>query len=161
MIEIKKRLEDEIKTLDAELDSARRLRLAQDQWLIRADRMRQYQSATNGYVATLAQSASGLDEIRAMAGPSPPLLRPLAQRLDRGARMLALFEPPPELASVHALFRSAFTLAANAVRLRLDAAAAADVELARQAAAAASGAMMLLDRARADLAALLKPPIAQ
>jgi hypothetical protein len=150
-----------VATLDAELDAARRLRLAQDQWLIRADRMRQYQSATTGYVATLAQSASGLDEIRAMAGPSPLLLRPLARRLDRNARMLALVEPPPELASVHALFRSAFTLAANAVQLRLDAASAADVELARQAAAAASGAMMLLDRARADLTALLKPPLGQ
>jgi hypothetical protein len=150
-----------VATLDSELDAARRLRLAQDQWLIRADRMRQYQIATNGYVATLAQSASGLDEIRAMAGPSPPLLHPLARRLDRSARMLALVEPPPELASVHALFRSAFTLAANAVQLRLDAAGAADVDLARQAAAAASGAMMLLDRARADLTALLKPPIGQ
>ena len=147
-------------TLDSELDAAHRLRLAQDQWTIRAERMRLYQSATGAFIATLAHSSSnGLDDIRAMAGPPPPQLRPLAQRLDRAARQLALVEPPPELSSVHALFRSAYGLAGNAVQLRLDAAAAADVELARQAAAAASGAMMLLERARTELAAALKPPI--
>ena len=146
-------------TLDSELDAAHRLRLAQDQWTLRADRMRQYQSAAGDFIATLSQSSHGLDEIRAMAGPPPPQLRPLAQRLDRAARRLALIEPPLELAPVHALFRSAYSLAGNAVQLRLDAAAAADVELARQAAAAASGAMMLLERGRADLAAALKPPI--
>jgi hypothetical protein len=149
-------------TLDTDLDAARRLRLAQDQWTIRVERMRQYQAATGAFVATLSQSASnGLDDIRAMAGPAPQLLRPLAQRLDRAARQLAIVEPPAELAAVHALFRSAYSLATNAVQLRLDAVATADVELARQAAAAASGAMMLLDRARSDLAAALKPPIAQ
>jgi hypothetical protein len=146
-------------TIDGNLDTARSLRLAQDQWLIRVERMKQYDAASGPLVATLIQSAGGLDDIRAMAGPVPQLLRPLAQRLDRSARRLALVAPPVELAAVHALFQSAFSLAANAVQLRQDAAAAASVDLARQAAAAASGAMMLLDRARVDLAEAMKPPI--
>lgn len=146
-------------TIDGNLETARRLRLAQDQWLLRVEQMKQYQTASGPLVATLIQSAGGLDDIRAMAGPVPHLLRPLAQRLDRSARRLAIVVPPAELAAVHALFQSAFSLAANAVQLRHDAAAAASVDLAQQAAAAASGAMMLLDRARADLASAMKPPI--
>jgi hypothetical protein len=51
-------------------------------------------------------------------------------------------------------------LAENAVRLRRDAVEAGDVDLARQASAAASGALMLLERGRADLRAALEPPLA-
>ncbi len=146
-------------TLDTHLNSAQRLRLAHDQWLLRIDRLRAYQRATLQFVQTLVQAGDSLDEIRALAGPSPQHLRPLAHRLSRAARRLAIVEPPVELAPVHAVLRSAFTLAENAVQLRLDAAHAADVELARQAAAAASGAMMLLGRGRADLQAALQSPV--
>jgi hypothetical protein len=79
--------------------------------------------------------------------------------LERHARQLALLEPPPQLSAVHAAFRSAFTLAENAVQLRRDAVEFADLELARQASAAASGALMLLDRARDDLREALQPPL--
>jgi hypothetical protein len=146
-------------TIDSDLDTAHRLRLAQDQWLLRVERMQEYASSTGPFIATLVQAGRGLDDIRAMAGPAPQELRPLAQRLDRSARRLALVEAPAELAAVHALFQSAFSLAANAVQLRQDAASAASVDLARQAAAAAAGAIMLLERARTDLASAMKPPI--
>jgi hypothetical protein len=147
-------------TLDAHLDAAHRLRLAHDQWLLRIDAKRAYQRAAAPFVDTLAESAASLEFIRTLAGPPPFELRPLAQRLSRAARRLALVDPPDELTPVHAVFRSAFSLAENAVQLRLDAAQAADIELAKQAAAAASGAMMLLTRARADLDAALQPPTA-
>ena len=68
-------------------------------------------------------------------------------------------KPPLELQAVHAVLRSAYELAENAVRLRLEAVTAADVELAKQASAAASGALMLLDRGRADLDLALRPPV--
>jgi hypothetical protein len=148
-----------VATLDAHLDSARRLRLAQDHWLLRIDRLRAYQQASSPHVETLAGSAASLDDIRSLAGPEPQRLRVLSDRLGRAARLLAVIVPPDELSAVHALLRSAYSLATNAVQLRLDAAAAADVDLARQAAAAASGALMLLERARADLAVSMQPPI--
>jgi hypothetical protein len=147
-----------IATLDAHLDVAFRLRLTHDQWLLRIDAQRAYQRAVSPFVGTLIEATSSLDFIRSLAGPPPFELRPLAQRLSRASRRLALVEPTPELTSVHAVFRSAFSLAENAVQLRLDAAQAADIELAKQAAAAASGAIMLLSRARADLDAALQPP---
>lgn len=148
-----------VATLDAHLDAAHRLRLAHDQWLLRIDRFRVYQRATASFVQTLMHAEESLDDIRALAGPFPQQLRLLADRLTRGARQLALVEPPAELSSVHAVFRSAYALAENAVQLRLDAARAADVEIARQAAAAASGALMLLGRARVDLEAALQSPV--
>jgi hypothetical protein len=147
-------------TLDAHLNDAHHLRLSHDQWLLRVDRLRVYQRDALPYVKTLVAAGRGLDDIRALAGPAPEQLKSLASQLSRDARRFALIEPPPEIAAVHAVFRSAYSLAESAVQLRMDAARAADVDLARQAGAAASGALMLLSRARADLDVALQPPIA-
>jgi hypothetical protein len=146
-------------TIEAHLESAHRLRLAQDQWLLAEERMRDYQRRSLPFVQGLAAMRASLDDIKLLAGPAPQLLRPLARQLERHARQLALLEPPPQLSAVHAAFRSAFTLAENAVQLRRDAVEFADLELARQASAAASGALMLLDRARDDLREALQPPL--
>jgi len=145
--------------IEAHIDSAQRLRLAQDQWMLRAERLRAYQRATSRSVTALTQTRSRLDDIRALAGPTPALLRPLIEALSRERRVLSLIDPPTELANVHALFRSASELAVNAATLRLDAVEAADLELAQRASAAASGATMLLSRAKAELEAALRPPI--
>jgi hypothetical protein len=121
--------------------------------------MRAYQRSATPFIQALVDARSSLDDIKLLAGPSPERLFPLSRQLDRHARRLALLEPPAQLVTVHSAFRSAFTLAANAVQLRRDAVAVADVELARQASAAASGAMLLIDRARADLRDALEPPL--
>ena len=68
--------------------------------------------------------------------------------------------PPEGLAPVHALFRSAWTMAEQAFALRLSAAADNDLARAAQAPSAAAGALMLLARARADLEAALARPVA-
>jgi hypothetical protein len=146
--------------IDAHLDSAHRLRLAQDQWLLRLDRLRAYQRATNASVTALTRAQSRLDDLRALAGPPPLLLRTLVETLGRESRILSRIDPPAELAAIHALFRSASELGLNAAQLRLDAVEAADLELARRASSAAAGALMLLSRARADLDAALRPPLA-
>ena len=149
-----------IATLDLNVDTAHLLRLQQDQWLSRIEVLRAYKRTTNGAVTTLAQAADGLDDIRALAGPSPQKLRALQQRVSREARALLLIEPPKELVHVHAVLRSAFELAENAINLRSDAVALADIELARRAASAAAGSVLLLARARADLDAAMQPPVA-
>jgi hypothetical protein len=148
-----------VATLEAHLDAAHRLRLAQDQWLLRIDGLRTYHHGAAPFVQTLAAAETSLDDIRALAGPPPQRLRLLARRLSRAGRRLALLNAPAEVSGVHAIFRSAYELAENAVQLRMDAVAAADVDLAHQASAAASGALMLLGRGRADLEAALQPPI--
>jgi hypothetical protein len=149
-----------VATLDAHLDAAHRLRLAHDQWLLSEGRMRAYRRTALPYIQGLIDASGSLDDIKLLAGPAPGRLRPLSQQLDRQARLLALLEPPTLLSGVHAAFRSAFALAQSAVQLRRDAIEAADVELARQASAAAAGALMLLERGRADLRAALVSPLA-
>lgn len=146
-------------TLSAHLDAAHRLRLAHDQWLLNEGRMRAYRRAAQPHIQALINRQSSLEDIKLLAGPAPQRLRPLARDFERQRRRLALLEPPSALAAVHAAFRSAYTLAENAVRLRQDAVEAGDVDLARQASAAASGALMLLERGRADLRAALEPPL--
>jgi hypothetical protein len=87
-------------------------------------------------------------------------LRPLADVLGRETRVLSRIDPPAELSAIHALFRSASELALSAARLRLDAVETADLELARRASSAAAGSLMLLSKAKMDLDAALRPPMA-
>jgi hypothetical protein len=148
-------------TLDAHLETAHRLRLQHDQWLSRIDTLRAYKRNTGSAVAALLQSQDSLDDIRTLAGPPPQRLRTLQQRLSREARRLALVEPPKELGGVHAVLRSAFELAENAIQLRRDAIETTDLDLARQASSAAAGAQLLLARARDDLDAALRSPVDQ
>jgi hypothetical protein len=108
----------------------------------------------------LTRVQTRLEDIRALAGPAPWRLRPLADLLGRETRVLSRIDPPAELSAVHALFRSAGELALNAARLRLDAVEAADLDLARRASSAAAGAIMLLARAKMDLDAASRPPLA-
>jgi hypothetical protein len=146
-------------TLNAHLDAAHRLRLAHDQWLLSEGRMRAYRRAALPYIQALIDRKASLDDIKLLAGPAPQRLHPLARDLERNRRLLALLDPPPVLAAVHAALRSAYTLAENAVQLRRTAVEIADVDVARQASAAASGALMLLERARGELRAALQPPL--
>jgi hypothetical protein len=146
-------------TLDVHLDAAHRLRLAQDQWLLAESRMNDYRRAIAPFLQALVDNRENFDDIKLLAGPAPQRLLPLSRELNRHARFVALIQPPPQLAAVHAAVRSAFALAESAVQLRRDAVEAADVELARRASSAAAGTMMLLDRARTDLKAALEPPV--
>jgi hypothetical protein len=147
-------------TIDAHLDSARRLRLAQDQWQIRSVAYQTYQRAVRPAFETLAAASASLEAIRAMAGPSPDLLRDLVKRLRLQTSRLELVKPPSELAPVHAIIRSAWELSANAVNLRLDAVTKNNIDGAQQASAAAAGALMLVGRARTDLATAVQRPSA-
>jgi hypothetical protein len=150
-----------VATLHAHLDAAHRLRLQQDQWLTRIHRLRAYKKSTQSPVTSLIAAERSLVDIRNMAGPPPEKLRVLGRRVIAEGRRLALVEPPKELEGIHAVLRSAYELADNAIRLRQDAAEAADVNLARQASSAAAGALMLLSKARSDLDAALRPPLGQ
>jgi hypothetical protein len=144
--------------VEAQLDVARRLRLAQDQWRLQIDGYRAYRRSVAGPIDALRGASGSLEDIRAQAGPTPRVLLALETRLEREGQRLSALTPPSDLAPVHALLRSAWDLAANAVRLRLDAVSTASLEQARHASAAAAGSLMLLARARSDLETALRPP---
>lgn len=145
-------------TIDSKLDAARRLRLARDQWRLRQGPYQAYADWLEPTMDLLAAARDALGEVKAMAGPDPVSLTDLNERLAREKYRLGAIVPPEGLESVHAVFRSAWSLAASATRLRLEAVRSGSLDEARQASASAAGALMLLARAHEDLGAAMRPP---
>ncbi len=144
--------------LDTRVDDARRYQLARDQWELRIPGVRKYNRAVQPSLAAIDRHTPTLEDVRTQAGPPATRLDGLIERWRRDGLRLERVTPPPSLNGVHALFRSAWTMAEQAYALRLQAASANDPARAAQASSAAAGALMLLSRARADLAAALVPP---
>ena len=146
--------------VDAQLDAARRLQLARDQWELRRPALQRYRRALGTPLGAIARHTGALEDVRAQAGPPAARLPGILDRWRRDGLGLDRVVPPEGLAPVHALFRSAWTMAEQAFALRLSAAADNDLARAEQASSAAAGALMLLARARADLEAALARPAA-
>jgi hypothetical protein len=147
-------------TLDAQLDAARAVQLARDQWDLRAPAVKKYRRAVTLSLRAISRNTPALEDVRAQAGPPARRLPSIIDRWRKDGRRLDRITPPPDLQPVHALFRSAWEMAEQAFTLRLSAAAGNDTARAQQASSAAAGALMLLARARADLdAALVRPTI--
>lgn len=144
--------------LEEQLDAARRLRLARDQWADKVAGLRVFHREGERLVGQLHGGHRALDDIRRLAGPSTSRLEALERRVHGVQQRLAALVPPADARAVHALAVSAAQLARQAATLRRQAVAAADMAVARDAAAAAAGALMLIDRTRAELEGLMRPP---
>ena len=144
--------------LDVKLDAARRLRLARDQWAQRRVVIAQYRLAIANPMAIIRLSRAPLDDIKQLAGPSHLALARLGPRLSRALQQLSAVTPPIEVESAHALLTSALRLAQRAVATRSDAVTSGRMQQAWDAASAASGALMLFDRASDELTQLTRVP---
>jgi hypothetical protein len=138
-------------TLDATLDSARRLRLARDSFAARAAVLQAYQVAIAEPLAALRTSRGALDEIRRLAGPSRARLARLSARAAASVKQLAAASVPGEAAPAHDLLRSAVALAGRAAAGRLKAIESGSMQEAWDASSAAAGALMLFDRVTDEL----------
>jgi hypothetical protein len=145
-------------TVHDELDSARRLRLARDQWSVKIGAYRSYRRAVAAPLESLDLMASSLDDIKRLAGPEASALPRLLDRIGQVLRVLASIVPPTELAPVHTLIESAARLAEQAVLARKAAVSSGAIDQAWQASSAAAGALMLLDRAKHDIESAMAPP---
>lgn len=145
-------------TLDARLADARRLRLELDAFAARRTVLRAYQRNIRKPLDQFRESAGALEEIRALAGPSPRELLQVSERASRSLSQLATIKPPTDLHTVHGLITSAFHMAAQAADVRRKAVRSTSMELAWQASSAAAGALMLFQRASAELERLATPP---
>jgi hypothetical protein len=144
--------------IDAGAESARRLRLARDQWRLLAPVYRSYQRSVRPALLALAGAEQALEDIRAQAGPSPAALRKTITRFYRARPAVNGTNPPAQLAAAHALLKSAWEMADNALALRMRAIESGDQARASEASAAAAGALMLTVRARDDIALAVKAP---
>src|SRR5262249_47988949 len=136
-------------TLDATLDSARRLRLARDSFAARAAVLRAYQLAIAQPLEAMRISRPALDEIRRLAGPAQLRLQRLSARPAPPAEELA--GGAGGGAPAHDRRRSAAALAGGAADVGLKAMASGNMQDAWDASSAAAGALMLFDRAIEEL----------
>jgi hypothetical protein len=146
-------------TLDTSLDAARRLRLARDNWAMRMAAIRTFRAAVAHPLSLLEVSRDSLDQIQRLAGPSHVRLQRLGTRMATATQLIGALTVPAEGASVHAILKSAVQFAARAGESRLRAVATREMLPAHEASAAAAGALMFLERAIEELAALASLPI--
>ena len=144
--------------MDSRLDAARRLRLERDRWNLRIRAYRGYQRALRDLVYGFVRSKAGLEDIRALAGPDADVLARLGRDLGTAEDSLQTSVPPVELQTVHDLMMRALQLPRTAVDLRREAIRSSDMDVAWDASAAASGAMMLFSQAQSDLQQRLRAP---
>jgi hypothetical protein len=137
--------------LDAKLDEARRVRLARDAWALRAPLFADYRRNIAPAVDYLRRSKSWLEDVRDLAGPPPLAISQLEQRAVMGRQALSRVTAPPELEPVQSLLTAAFQMARRAATARRGAISSNDMTLAWEASSAASGALMMLDRAYQEL----------
>jgi hypothetical protein len=145
-------------SLQGKLADSRRLRLLRDQWSLRRDTYRQYQSSVGSSMLTLVKSTASLRAIRTLDGPDPQQLVLLKSQLSGGADRLERMRTPEYLRDVHERLVGAWRFAENAVRARFDAVSRADATAAWEASSSAAGALMMLARVQQDLTNLLTPP---
>ncbi len=141
-----------------ELDAARRLRLARDQWRERIGGFLAYQRAVRPVFDALESAQRNLDDIKRLAGSDPTVLVSLSDRLRDSSRRLSVTSVPDELKAANALLQSALNLAENAIKTRRQAVMSGELKSAWDASSAAAGSMMLFAKAREDMEATVKLP---
>ncbi len=147
-----------LESLDAELDVARRLRLARDQYALRAPAYRTYRASMSLSMARFARLKPALDDIRALAGSTPGTLVTVERVARMIQRSMAKIVPPDDLRAIHALLLSAAQMAESSASIRRQAALAGDMARAWDASSAAAGSLMLAARARSDLQTVVRIP---
>ncbi len=153
---------DEVASLlaavDAKLEAARELRLSRDQWEAQRQQRYAYYRAIEIPERALRLSRSALAAIQQLAGPAPDVLGRAKTRLTMAHDILKAVKPPSQMEAVHALLVGAMQLATRAVENRFAAVQGGGMPQARDAASAAAGALLLLDRATEEIQRTEEPP---
>jgi hypothetical protein len=145
-------------TIDIEAAHAIAYREARRAYDKRAPAFRRYRRSTNGAFKVFKDAEVALERVRAMSGPPVNTLTPLVRRLSSASKTFGKVKAPAELEHQHAIIASAWDLAHNAFRLRIESVSSNSVDVAQRASSAAAGALLLYQRARADQLAAMEPP---
>ena len=145
-------------TVQAQLDSARQLRLLRDQWKSRQALFQDYQRSVGFELVQLVKARSDLEAIKRLDGPSPDRLNELNRLLSGGANRLDRLRVPEYLRSTHELVIGAWRFAETAAATRMKAVSSAEIAMAWEASSAAAGALMMLSRAQKEMRTFLEPP---
>ena len=145
-------------TIDIEAAHAIAYREAKREYDQRAPAFRRYRRSTNGAFKVFKDAEVALERVRAMSGPPVNAITPLVKRLSSASRSFGKVKAPVELENDHAIITSAWDLAQQALRLRIESVSSNSVDAAQRASSAAAGALLLYQRARADQLAAMAPP---
>jgi hypothetical protein len=148
-------------TIDLEASSAIRDRDAKREFDRRAPAFRKYRRSTNAAFKVFKDATIALEQVKSMNGPPINTLEPLTKKLTRTNKGFRKVVAPDELASNHAVIASAWELADNAFRLRVEAVSSNSIDIAQRASSAAAGALLLYQRARAEQLSAMEPPPAK
>jgi hypothetical protein len=151
-------LDSLLKSLEGKLDLARSKRLSLDHYAMMRGPMLAYERRARPALSALDGLKPIFEAIRDMTGPGFEWLVRADGRLKALVPMMKEMDVPADLSDVHATLTSAITMAAEACARRKLAVAANDMPLAREASAAAAGALMLAAQGRQELLARLYPP---
>jgi hypothetical protein len=149
-----------VAAVQAQLNSAQRLRLARDRWLLKSDEYRKYSAAVDPQLVRLQALKPALENIKSLAGSSPAELGAIENASAQILSAVSLVLAPEDLRAAHALLVSAAQLADSAARIRREAVLSTDLARAWDASSAAAGSLMLMARARGEIETMLKPPLA-
>ena len=139
-------------------EQTRAFRLELDHWSQFVRSYAQYERRVRPITSGLDGLRPVLTAIQDMWGPPYSRLTTTASRVKMLITDLRRIEPPADLLGVHSTLLSALFMARQATERRRQAVIAPNLTVAQEASAAASGAVMLLSQARADLLAQLVPP---
>lgn len=134
--------------LERRIGDAQHLQLARDRWRLHIDEV----------LDLFDRARDALEDIELLAGPDTGALEDAHGRLRAAASGLCLTYPPEELHALHDLLKRSLALGRHAAELRQRAMRAEDLAAARNAAAAASQALMLFERETARLTEALTFP---
>lgn len=144
--------------VEAQLDLARRLRLARDRWAMRAPTLKKYGTAMADPLGLFRGVQEPLDDIKELAGSTQAALAYVQRQVQRALKAIEAIAPPEEGRAAHALLVSAAYLAENAAKIRREATLNGDIARAWDASSSAAGALMLSAKARTEILSLLRPP---
>ena len=144
--------------VEAQLDAARRLRLARDHWASRMPVVRRYLAAVDTALQALTKLKQPLEDIKSLAGSRPGELSTIRRIAAEILATAANVVPPDECRPAHGLLVSAAQLADSAALIRRDAVRTADMSSAWNASSAAAGALMLAARAASEIQAVGRLP---
>lgn len=145
-------------TIDVVATSAIGYREAKREFDRLAPAFRRYRRSTNSIFKVFTDAETDLEQVKAMNGPPVMALPALRKRLAEANRKFRKVVAPFELDKNHQLIANAWDLADNALQLRAEAVASNSLDIAQRASSAATGALMLYRKARAEQLRAMEPP---
>jgi hypothetical protein len=147
-----------LRALQAKLEAARAHRLALDHYAYVRASLLAYERRIRPALSGLDGLKPVLEHLRDGRSMAFERIETARGRLDRFEQDAGAITAPEDLAGVHATLVSAVRMAREAVLRRRLAVVVRNLQADREASAAAAGALLLIDRARADLVEGLYPP---